>query len=241
MSCTDHSKNAHFFDAICGSLYRNYAFGLVLLLLIPTLRQAIASIFGGEWPKRLHHKNQEDFGKTSIDAMLVVYYSKEIESKKIFNQLKVSKDFSSTKLDNKFEIDQYNKLKMGIEQLYPNLKMLNRYNQPYVAFVYMTGVLPIVKQTSTSSLNYKKYYQYFGFSEKEVKELYLERWYNDYRSYNETGRKDELETIINFDISDIKEEDFIELIAGNELSIQLENFGLEEIQKEKQKKKRIKN
>jgi len=56
----------------------------------------------------LHHKNQEDFGKTSIDAMLVVYYSKEIESKKIFNQLKVSKDFSSTKLDNKFEIDQYN-------------------------------------------------------------------------------------------------------------------------------------
>ena len=40
--------------------------------------------------------------------MLVVYYSKEIESKKIFNQLKVSKDFSSTKLDNKFEIDQYN-------------------------------------------------------------------------------------------------------------------------------------
>jgi len=32
--------------------------------------------------------------------------------------------------------------------------------------------------------------------------------------WSEIGRNDELETIINFDISDIREEDFIELIAG---------------------------
>jgi len=35
------------------------------------------------------------FGKTSIAAMLVTYYSKSIDSKKIFDKLKVSKGKSS--------------------------------------------------------------------------------------------------------------------------------------------------
>jgi len=38
------------------------------------------------------------FGKTSIAAMLVTYYSKNIDSKEIFDKLKVSKGKSS---DNK--------------------------------------------------------------------------------------------------------------------------------------------
>jgi hypothetical protein len=53
-------------------------------------------------------------------------------------------------------------------------------DQPYNAFVYMTGILPIAKQLSQSTLNCfteysiledDKYYQYFGFTGKEVKEL----------------------------------------------------------------------
>jgi len=76
----------------------------------------------------------------------------------------------------------------------------------YVALAYMTGVLPIAKQSSTSSLNFFKeytifnnikYYDYFGFTESEVKELCkknsklnykdLEKRYNGYRS--ETGER----------------------------------------------------
>ena len=83
-------------------------------------------------------------------------------------------------------------------------------DQVYVAFVYMTGILPIAKQMTQSTincfneysmLNDKDYYQYFGFTEQEVKDLCeinktkynknkslkynnIEEWYNGYKNYN---------------------------------------------------------
>jgi len=82
-------------------------------------------------------------------------------------------------------------------------------NKPYVAFAYMTGILPTAKGTSESELNFfseftmledEKYYKYFGFTEEEVNYLYnknekiykknalkyedLEEWYNGYISNN---------------------------------------------------------
>ncbi|ORX63954.1 hypothetical protein BCR32DRAFT_307150, partial [Anaeromyces robustus] len=79
----------------------------------------------------------------------------------------------------------------------------------YLAFAYMTGITPIAKEFSQSTLNCfteysmlkdKKYYQYFGFTEQEVRDLCeknkkinknseikyekLENWYNGYKAYN---------------------------------------------------------
>ncbi|KAL6602446.1 hypothetical protein U3516DRAFT_559220 [Neocallimastix sp. 'constans'] len=227
------------------------------------------------------------FGKTSIAAMLVTYYSEGIPSKGIFDKLKVSKGKSSDKKEKKQEIKQYNEfqgkyhtiyinlsynfssnntienlkssinedLKMDIERLYPKSKILNKYNdnidknlerlcleigkkfvlildewdyiitnkklsenvreeyivflkdlikdRSYTAFVYMTGIVPIAKELSHSTLNCfakytmlndEEYFQYFGFTEQEVKALCientklkykdLESWYNGYKSYN---------------------------------------------------------
>eukprot|EP00833_Pecoramyces_ruminatium_P007998 jgi/Orpsp1_1/1182030/evm.model.c7180000079582.1 len=47
------------------------------------------------------------FGKTSIGAMLISYYSKRIDSKEIFDNLKVSRGKSSDVEENKLERDQY--------------------------------------------------------------------------------------------------------------------------------------
>ena len=53
--------------------------------------------------------------------------------------------------------------------------------QPYVSLAYMTGILPIAKYSSGSELNMfleytmaaeEKYSEYFGFTEREVDELY---------------------------------------------------------------------
>ena len=54
-------------------------------------------------------------------------------------------------------------------------------DQPYVEFVYMTGILPISKYSSGSELNMffeytiatkARYSEYFGFTEEEVDGLY---------------------------------------------------------------------
>ncbi len=75
-------------------------------------------------------------------------------------------------------------------------------NRSYIAFVYMTGILPIAKELTQSTLNCfdeysmledEEYYQYFGFTEQEVRNLCeknkemlyedLESWFNGYRCY----------------------------------------------------------
>ncbi|ORX77622.1 hypothetical protein BCR32DRAFT_283033 [Anaeromyces robustus] len=134
-------------------------------------------------------------------------------------------------------------------------------DQGYSSFAYMTGISPIAKELSQSTLNCfdeysmlndKKYYQYFGFTEQEVRDLYLENWYNGYKAYNgekifnpwsvchalendkiknywnDTGRFDELVNIINFNILGVKD-DILELIKGKKIKIELENFGAENI------------
>jgi len=82
------------------------------------------------------------------------------------------------------------------------LKSLFKF-QPYVAFAYMTGILPISKSNSSKSLNnFMEYtmledtlfYKYFGLTENEVRNLCeingklkyedMENWYNGYRNYN---------------------------------------------------------
>ncbi|KAG4097810.1 hypothetical protein H8356DRAFT_412454 [Neocallimastix lanati (nom. inval.)] len=104
------------------------------------------------------------FGKTSITAMLVMYYSKSIDSKEIFDKLKVSKGKSSDNKEKKNEIKQYkefqgkyhtlyldfssnvfsfknlrsfissinSKLKIDIEELNPNSKVLKNYDDDIV-------------------------------------------------------------------------------------------------------------
>ncbi|ORX64141.1 hypothetical protein BCR32DRAFT_298194 [Anaeromyces robustus] len=82
-------------------------------------------------------------------------------------------------------------------------------DKSYSAFAYMTGISPIAKEFSQSTLNCfdeysmlddDEYYQYFGFTEQEVRDLCeknkkinknskikyenLENWYNGYKAYN---------------------------------------------------------
>ncbi|KAL6589942.1 hypothetical protein U3516DRAFT_652417 [Neocallimastix sp. 'constans'] len=227
------------------------------------------------------------FGKTSIAAMLVTYYSKGIDSKKIFDNFKVSKGISSNEKEKQLEIKQYEEyqgkyhtlyfdfsedvedfdtlneylasinqhLKHDIKKIFPNSSLLENFgskiknnlrelrsetkekfiviidewdyiiannkfssedqrkylsflknlikDKSYIAFVYMTGILPIAKQLSQSTLNCfieysmmedNKYYQYYGFTAKEVEELCKKNpkleydklcyWYNGYKAYN---------------------------------------------------------
>ncbi|ORY11175.1 hypothetical protein LY90DRAFT_192254 [Neocallimastix californiae] len=104
------------------------------------------------------------FGKTSIAAMLVMYYSKSIDSKEIFDKLKISKGKSSDNKEKNNEIKQYkefqgkyytlyldfssnvfsfknlrsfissinSKLKIDIEELFPNSKVLKDYDDDIV-------------------------------------------------------------------------------------------------------------
>lgn len=85
-------------------------------------------------------------------------------------------------------------------------------DQPYVEFVYMTGILPIAKYSCGSELNMfyeytmatrEKYSEYFGFTDEEVDELYqrylrvepspkveregLKLWYDGYQTMS--GRR----------------------------------------------------
>lgn len=55
-------------------------------------------------------------------------------------------------------------------------------DQPYVEMAYMTGILPIAKYSSGSGLNMfceytmvneEKYDEYFGFTDREVDELFI--------------------------------------------------------------------
>jgi len=58
------------------------------------------------------------FGKTSIGALLVTYYSKGIDSKDIFDNLKVSKGKSSDENERKKEIIQYEEFQGKYHTLY---------------------------------------------------------------------------------------------------------------------------
>jgi hypothetical protein len=64
------------------------------------------------------------FGKTSIAAMLVMYYSKSIDSKEIFDKLKVSKGKSSDNKDKKNEIKQYKEFQGKYQTLYLDLSKM---------------------------------------------------------------------------------------------------------------------
>ncbi|KAL6602417.1 hypothetical protein U3516DRAFT_815693 [Neocallimastix sp. 'constans'] len=61
------------------------------------------------------------FGKTSIAAMLVTYYSKSIDSKEIFDKLKVSKGKSSDNKEKENEIKQYKEFQGKYHTLYLDL------------------------------------------------------------------------------------------------------------------------
>ena len=298
------------------------------------------------------------FGKTSIAAMLVSYYSKGIDCKEIFDQLNVAKGKSSDKKENEWERKQYAefqnkfhtlyfdfsydvkrhnnlddylasinaKLKEDVEELFPDSKVLKKYkdtiyenlkylcnetgeqfiliidewdyiitsskfshddkdkyisflkdlikDQGYIAFTYMTGITAISKELSHSTLNCfdefsmlndKEYFQYFDFTENEVRALCennknityeeLENWYNGYKGPNgekifnpwsivqalidneicnywtETGRFDELKLIIDLNINGVRKEIF-QLTKEEEISITLNKYGAEDIQKE---------
>ncbi|KAG4100303.1 hypothetical protein H8356DRAFT_1346270 [Neocallimastix lanati (nom. inval.)] len=96
----------------------------------------------------------------------------------------------------------------------------------YLAFVYMTGLIPIAVSFSKN---------------KKLTFEDLEDGYNGYKAYNneknfnicsnriencwsETGRYNEVKRINNYDIVDVKK-DILELINGNEIEIILTNYG----------------
>eukprot|EP00833_Pecoramyces_ruminatium_P004728 jgi/Orpsp1_1/1178760/evm.model.c7180000066632.1 len=156
------------------------------------------------------------FGKTSIAAMLVTYYN----IKKLHPDSEVLNDYSDIINENLYDlyletnekliiiIDEWDYIltnKIFTEAERNNyisfLKDLIK-DQPYTAFTYMTGICPIAKDLSQftincfneySMINDQVYYNYFGFTEEEVKDLCknsktlkyedLEYWYSGYRSY----------------------------------------------------------
>ena len=212
------------------------------------------------------------FGKSINAAMLASYYTKNLDTKDIFDKLNISKCDSYEKHLNKHNViymslnatnenlENYKKYKSyfreglvsDLKELYPNINEKDPINkifkdvynaigkgfifiidewdyihtnklfdskyrkdfsdfltsmlkdQPYVEFAYMTGILPIAKYPSGSSLNMFDQYDaledplygnYFGFTKEEVEYLCskqdkvsieeLKEWYNGY--LNEDG------------------------------------------------------
>ena len=204
------------------------------------------------------------FGKSSIINMLGAYYTKDLDSKEIFDKLEISKSSAYKENLNKYNVinisfnkipdnmkcydDYINMIKISltreIEEKYSNINSKNYFSiadmledtkeqfifiidewdyifshnlfkenhqdflefirnllkdRSYVALCYMTGVLPIKKYSTGSSLNMfdeytflkdRLYAKYFGFTKEEVIELCnknkeidykeLEEWYNGY-------------------------------------------------------------
>ncbi|SDP67974.1 AAA family ATPase [Clostridium gasigenes] len=211
------------------------------------------------------------FGKSSVADMLGAYYSKAVDSKEIFDNLKISRNTNFIENLNKYNVisvsfaDVNNNCKScseyvdritallieDLKDVFPNIKIKENYaiwdilselnekfififdewdyifnsnlfleeqdrfleflmkllkDKPYVALAYMTGILPIKKYSSGSSLNMFDEYtmlndmiygEYFGFTENEVEELCkkqnkisfheISNWYNGY--INENGDK----------------------------------------------------
>lgn len=209
------------------------------------------------------------FGKSSVADMLGAYYSKAVDSKHIFENLKISNDPKYLDKLNKYnvisvsfaEIDnncknctEYIKrisdlMIEDLKETFSNIKIKENYaiwdilseldekfififdewdyifnanifedeqdkfleflmkllkDKPYVALVYMTGILPIKKYSSGSALNMFDeftilndmiYGEYFGFTEDEVINLCnkqdkltfeeISSWYNGYVTENE--------------------------------------------------------
>ena len=132
----------------------------------------------------------EDFGSIINDNLIIL--STKIKEKFII----IIDEWDYIIANNKFSSEEQRKYLSFLKDLIKD--------KPYNAFVYMTGILPIAKQLSQSTLNFfteysiledDKYYQYFGFTGKEVKELckinsklkYKEicNWYNGYKAYND--------------------------------------------------------
>ncbi|KAL6617933.1 hypothetical protein U3516DRAFT_662107 [Neocallimastix sp. 'constans'] len=129
------------------------------------------------------------------------------------------------------------------------LKYLIKDNS-FLAFAYMTGITAIAKKLSQSTLNCfreytmlndKKYYKYFGFTEKEVHKLFIHALNSNIieNYWSQTGSFNELKKMINYDIIGVKE-DILELINGNEIEIQLENYGVEDIRKVSEEEEHVK-
>ncbi|MGL6106648.1 AAA family ATPase, partial [Romboutsia sp.] len=116
----------------------------------------------------------------------------------------LSDKFNSTEAKFIFIFDEWDFIfNRGLFEEYHNnflefLRLLLK-DKPYVALAYMTGILPIKKHSSGSALNMfeeftflkdRKFEEYFGFTEEEVRDLCiknknmkyqeLERWYNGY-------------------------------------------------------------
>ncbi len=148
------------------------------------------------------------FGKTINANMLGAYYTKGYDSHPIFDNLAVS---GTERYEN--HINQYNVIHIDFSQLPDFCDGYDNYicnitdtlkDEPYVELAYMTGVLPIAKYSSGSELNMfhefdfvndNVYDAYFGFDEKEVRDLCLKintvsyqemkHWYDGY--YTSTG------------------------------------------------------
>lgn len=207
------------------------------------------------------------FGKSSIANMLGAYYSKEVNSKDVFDNLNICNSDTYLNNLNKYNVisvsfsdvnnnckscSEYidritNLLIQDIKEVFPNANLKENYavwdmlselnekfififdewdyifnknlfvedqdkfleflmkllkDKPYVSLTYMTGILPIKKYSTGSSLNMfdeftmlndVAYGEYFGFTEQEVKELCkkgtldfseISTWYNGYISEN---------------------------------------------------------
>ncbi|KAG4083368.1 hypothetical protein H8356DRAFT_1437034 [Neocallimastix lanati (nom. inval.)] len=124
------------------------------------------------------------FGKTSIAAMLVTYYSKSIDSKEIFDKLKVSKgkkfqgkyhtlylDLSNNVFSFKnlrsFISSINSKLKIDIEELFPNSKVLKDYDDDIVFILVIDEWDYIITNKKFTD---KERYDYINFLKYLIKD-----------------------------------------------------------------------
>lgn len=147
----------------------------------------------------------KDFEATVIDELVEKYPEAEYRNKNKFIQV-MRDTYRQTKRPFVILIDEWDCLfreyKNDLDSQKKYLEFLRDWlkDKSYVGLAYMTGILPIKKYGSHSALNMFREYSmtlprdfvdYFGFKEKEVKELAtqynmdfekIEKWYNGYFS-----------------------------------------------------------
>ena len=145
---------------------------------------------------------KDDLRKSIIETFTNIDFT---EDKNIYNMLEKTNERFVFIFDEWDYIFNNNLFKENQNEFLEFLRNLLK-DQPYVALAYMTGVLPIKKYSTGSSLNMFDEYtmlqdplygDYFGFTEGEVKKLCvlqnmvsfkeISDWYNGY--VNEEGEK----------------------------------------------------
>eukprot|EP00833_Pecoramyces_ruminatium_P009825 jgi/Orpsp1_1/1183857/evm.model.c7180000086948.1 len=176
------------------------------------------------------------FGKTVTADMIAAYYSytEPDERTNIFNDKKISTSEDWDKYLGKFNVIQLDmSLLFNETDLETGIKKINK-NNAALALVYMTGILPLKKFNSQSSLDCfdeltmtgpSWMEKYIGFTDDEIKELYNNnKEIKDF--WNKTAEFNDIFSLIShdFDLLKVSIDTLMKLMKWKNVKINIDRY-----------------